>query len=106
MSAAEPAAETPKEEFDAPVHREGAQEEAEPSTVEAAERSTGSVKWFSVTKGKTWARKLFVKVRHREIKRRKTVWPLCSAHQALEHDVRIHTFFSISFLVDYYQATL
>ena len=51
MSAAESVSETPREEFDAPVHREDAQEEAEPSTVEATERSTGSVKWFSVTKG-------------------------------------------------------
>ncbi len=64
MSAAEPASETPKDEFDASVQREGAQEEAEPSTVETSERSTGSVKWFSVTKGKTRACQNIIKVRH------------------------------------------
>ena len=51
MSAAEPTAETSREEVQTSAHREGAQEEAEPDAAESTERSTGSVKWFSVAKG-------------------------------------------------------
>ena len=64
MSAAEPASETSREDFDASARREGEQEEAEPSTVEAAQRSTGSVKWFSVTKGILCPCQNFLKVQH------------------------------------------
>ena len=73
MSAAESASETPKEDVDAPVHREDAEEEAEPSTVETTDRSTGSVKWFSVTKGKTCAFDVYLKVRQRASKQSTTV---------------------------------